>query len=107
MGFISRKGQSIMREIIENPTYMRYEDMEKEFDGRWILITRCEYDELDKFIGGIPVAIADKPFQGQSDGFYDEFKASKYSPMTDINFAHPAGIFSFFSGELKLTEVKA
>ena len=85
---------------------MTYEDMEKEFDGRWILITRCEYDELDKFIGGIPVAVADSPFEGQGDGFYNEFKSPKYAPRTDIDFDYQSGIFSVFSGEIKFAEVK-
>jgi len=90
-----------MRKLIENPTYMEYENMRKEFDGRWILITNCEYGDFGKFIGGIPVAVADTPFEGQRDGFYNKFKDPKYAPRTDRDFDFQPRIFGSFTGEIK------
>ena len=89
-----------MRKIIENPTYMTYEDMKKEFDGKWILITNCVYEELGWLLGGIPVAVADTPFEGQRDGFYDKFKDPKYAPRADKDFDYQSGIFGGFTGEI-------
>jgi len=63
-----------MRKLIDNPSYMTFEEMEEKFIGKWILITNCSYTEHNDLIGGIPVAVADTIFEGQEDGFYDRFK---------------------------------
>ena len=75
-----------MRKLIENPTYMTYKEMEQEFIGKWILITNCNYTEHNELLGGVPVAVADKVFEGQRDGFYNKFKDPKYAPRTDHSF---------------------
>ena len=93
-----------MRKLIENPTFMTFEEMEEKFIGKWILITNCEYGEFRKFIGGIPVAVADTPFEGQQDGFYDKFRDPKYAPRADEDFDYQPGIFGGFTGELKFTD---
>ena len=90
----------LMRKIIENPTYMTYEEMEKEFEKKWILVTNCEYGDFGKFIRGIPVAVADTPFEGQRDGFYDEFKDPKYAPRTDKDFDIQPRLYGGFRGEI-------
>jgi len=92
-----------MRKLIENPVYMTYGEMEEKFTGKWILITNCEYGEFGKFIGGFPVAVADSPFEGQRDGFYNEFKDPKYAPRTDRDFDYESvpGIFGGFFGDIK------
>ena len=86
-----------MRKLIENPSYMTYKEMEQEFIGKWILIANCNYTEYNELLGGVPVAVADKVFEGQSDGFYSEFKDPKYAPRTDRNFNYDnmPGIFGF------------
>ena len=89
-----------MRKIIENPKFMTYDEMEKEFDNKWILIANCEYGEFGKFLGGIPVAVADTPFEGQRDGFYNHFKDSKYAPRTDKDFSFYQRPFDMFAGDL-------
>ena len=89
-----------MREIIEDPVYTTYEDMKNDFDNKWILVANCKYDDDDRFIGGIPVAVADSPFEGQRDGFYDEFRDPKYAPRTDIDFNSYPRLYSPYSGEL-------
>jgi len=64
---------------------MTIEEIEKEFAGKWVLVTNCVYSEYNEVIGGIPVAEADSLFEGQRDGFYDEFKDPKYSPRMSNN----------------------
>ena len=75
-----------MRKLIENPVYMTYEEMEREFDGKWIYITKCNYSPYRELLGGFPVVIADKIFEGQDDGLYDRYMTSEYAPRTDRNF---------------------
>ena len=75
-----------MRRIINDPTYMTYNEMEEKFIGKWILITNCDYSPYQELLGGIPVAVADSVFEGQSDGFYDKFKAPQYAPRADRDF---------------------
>jgi len=82
-----------MRKIIENPTYMTYEDMEEKFNGKWVLIANCVYGEFRKFLGGTPVAVSNIPFKEQDNGLYNEFKDPKYAPRIDINFSYESRIY--------------
>ena len=74
-----------MRKLIENPSYMTYDEIERAFYGFWVFITRCNFDEYSELLGGVPVAVADSPFKGQRDGFYDKFLSPEYEPRTGIN----------------------
>ena len=87
-----------MRKLIENPTYMTYDEMEAKFIGKWILVANCDYTEYSELIGGVPVAVADSIFEGQEDGFYDEFKNPKYAPRAykDFDYDNVPGIMGFF-----------
>ena len=86
-----------MRKLIENPVYMTFEEMEEKFIGKWVLVANCDYTQYSRLIGGIPVAVADTIFEGQEDGFYDEFKDPKYSPRAykDFDYDNIPGIFGF------------
>ena len=88
----------LMRKLLKNPTYMKIEEIEKKFAGKWVLVTNCKYSEYNEVIGGIPVAEADSEFEGQGDGFYDEFKDPKYSPRfsNDMNYDNTPGFVNFF-----------
>ena len=87
-----------MRKLIDNPTYMTFEEMEEKYIGKWILITNCNYSPYRELLGGIPVAVADSVFEGQSDGFYDKFKEPQYAPRTDRDFDYDSvpGVMGFF-----------
>jgi hypothetical protein len=63
---------------------MKYEDIKKQFAGKWVLITNCE-DEGGGVTGGTPVAVADTELEGYNDGFYDKFKNREYKPMLSLN----------------------
>lgn len=89
-----------MRELIENPRYMTYEEMRDAFEGRWVLIVNCNYTEHSKMLGGTPVAVADTVFEGQSDGFYNEFKDPKYAPRNDRFFE--GNVFPDLPGNVSL-----
>jgi len=96
-----------MRKLIENPVFMTYASMKEAFHDKWILITNCEYSERDDFIGGVPVAVADDVFEGQGDGFYDEFKDLKYAPRTDLDFSsEPPPLFRLhgYSDYIEITQ---
>jgi hypothetical protein len=75
-----------MRKLINNPVSMTFDEMEEHYIGKWILVANCEYGEYGDFLRGIPVAVADSPFEGQTDGFYEKFKNKRYSPRTDMDF---------------------
>ena len=91
-------GVTIMRKILKNPTYMTYEEILKKFAGKWVLVTNCVYSEYNQVVGGFPVAEADSAFEGQEDGFYDEYKDPKYSPRMskDMNYDNVPGILGFY-----------
>ncbi|MDR1688671.1 MAG: hypothetical protein LBS21_08690 [Clostridiales bacterium] len=75
-----------MRNLIENPVYMTYEEMKQKFDGKWIYVVNCNYTQYQELLGGVPVVVADEPFEGRSDLFYDQFFSKEYSPRTSRNF---------------------
>jgi len=77
---------------------MTIDEIEREFAGKWVLVTNCVYSEYNQVIGGIPVAVADSEFEGQRDGFYDEFKDPKYAPRfsNDMNYDNIPGFVNFF-----------
>ncbi|MCL2088404.1 MAG: hypothetical protein FWH14_02865 [Oscillospiraceae bacterium] len=75
-----------MRKLVENPVFMTYEEMEKEFAGKWVLVTNCQPNPNHAFSSGFPVAVADRIFEGHKDGFYDKFRAPEYAPRTDYDF---------------------
>jgi len=87
-----------MRRLIENPVYMTYEEMKREFAGKWVLVTNCTPDAGHAFDGGYPVAVADTQFEGQRDGFYDKFKAPEYAPRAyrDFNYEDMPRLLAFF-----------
>ena len=75
-----------MRKLIENPSYMDYDEIKKEFWGKWVLITNCNFTPCQELLGGIPVAVADTVYEGREDGFYSKFRAQEYAPRTYMNF---------------------
>ena len=87
-----------MRRIIENPVFMSYEEMEKAFYGKWILITKCKYNQFQRLLGGIPVVVADSIYEGHKDGFYEKFWTAEYEPRTDRDFDYDniPGLLAFF-----------
>lgn len=54
--------------------------MEKTFDGKWVFVVNANFTSNTKFLGGTPIVVADNVFEGHEDGFYAEFRASKYAP---------------------------
>ena len=88
----------IMRKLIENPVYMTYEEMEKEFAGKWILVANRVDTPTGLTAGGIPVAVADTIFEGQRDGFYEKFRAPEYAPRIDLDFNYDnlPGLMGFY-----------
>jgi len=87
-----------MRKILENPIYMTIEEIEKKFAGKWVLVVNCILSEYNQVLGGTPVTEADSPFEGQRDGFYNEFKDPKYSPRmsNNMNYDDVPGFVNFF-----------
>jgi hypothetical protein len=85
-----------VRQKVDNPVYMSANDIEKEYDGKWVFITNAEYSPHMKFLGGIPVVVADNIFEDQADGFYDEFKDKKYAPRTDMDYTNAPELLNAF-----------
>ena len=79
-----------MRQKIENPIYMTADELENAFDGKWIFVTNAQHTPHLRFLGGIPVVVADDIFEGQSDGFYEEFMTDEYAPRTDMDYTNSA-----------------
>ena len=74
-----------MRQLIENPVYMTIDDMKTNFKGKWIYIAKCNMLEGNELVGGVPVVMADTPFEGDVE-FYDQFRTKEFAPRCDRNF---------------------
>jgi len=74
-----------MRKKIENPVYMSLDDMKVTYKGKWIYIANCNMAEGNDLMGGVPIVVADTPFEGEMD-FYDQFKGTDFSPRCTRNF---------------------
>ena len=76
-----------MRERVNNPVYMKADEIHTTFDGKWVLVTNAEMTDSMDFIGGIPVVIADSIYEGHDDGYYNEFvNNDDYAPCLDLDF---------------------
>ena len=75
-----------MRQVIENPVYMTTDEMKATYQGKWIYIARCVMIERNELVGGVPVVMADEPFEGAADSFYDRFRTKEYAPRCHRNF---------------------
>lgn len=90
-----------MRQRIENPSYMTAEELESTYDGKWVFIVNAKHNPHFRFLGGVPVVVADDIFEGQSDGFYEEFMTKDYAPRTDRDYTDSAPeLLNTFLGSL-------
>lgn len=67
-----------MVEIVENPVMMTYEEMESEYDGKWVYAVNCELTPGDRLISGTPVIVADMQYEGVDTGIYDRYDTDEY-----------------------------
>jgi len=77
-----------MYKIIENPQIMTKEDIDKMFDGKWIYIVKADITKHGELIKGMPVIIADEPYEGTEDGIYDKYNTYEFVKRCDYNLIH-------------------
>ena len=75
-----------MRQAIENPVYMTSDEMKAMYQGKWIYIAKCIMEDGNELVGGVPIVVADEPFEGASDAFYDRFRSKEFAPRCHRNF---------------------
>jgi len=57
---------------------MTYDEIKKEFDGKWVYITHAELTSGLGIIKGMPTVITDKPYENVDSGIYDELENDEY-----------------------------
>ena len=67
-----------MYQIIENPKMLTKVEIDKEFDGKWVYIVKAKFTSSKSLIEGMPVVVADSPFEGNSDGIYEQYDSKEY-----------------------------
>ena len=93
-----------MYNVIENPVMMTETEIREAFDGKWVYIANVNFTPYRELLGGVPVVVADRIFEDQADGFFDEFRDKKYAPRADWDFTEPTpdlvnAFFGSFGGE--------
>jgi len=56
--------------ILENPKRMTENEMRKEFVNKWVYIVDCDFEIGVPMETGVPMVLADSPWEGREDGIY-------------------------------------
>ena len=75
-------------QILENLKMMSAEEIEKTFDGKWVYIVKADITRHGELIKGIPVIVADAPFEGNEDGVYLQYRKPEYEERCAHNLKH-------------------
>jgi len=67
-----------MYQIIENPEILSKSEIDKIFNGKWVYIVKARFTNSKSLIDGMPVIVADFPFEGNSDGIYEQYDVKDY-----------------------------
>jgi len=71
-----------MYTFIENPKRMTKKEMRSEFPNKWVYAVDCDFDIGVPMKTGIPMVLADSPWEGREDGIYrkldDEYERTTY-----------------------------
>jgi len=59
--------------VLDNTKMLTKEEIDANYDGKWVFLTNCEFTPGSKLIRGIPRVIADKQSDGVDDGIYDVY----------------------------------
>jgi hypothetical protein len=79
-----------MVQILENPKMMTKDEIDVEFDGKWVYIVRAIFTNSKGLVEGMPVIIADKPFEGNENGIYEQFDSEEFEIRYARNLKHYA-----------------
>jgi hypothetical protein len=71
---------------------LSYEEIKKEFDGKWVFLTHAELTQGLRIIRGIPTVLADKIYENAKSRIYDEFKKAEYGQTTTTDLRKMSGM---------------
>ena len=63
-----------MYNILDNTEVLTRQEINAQYDGKWVFLTNCEFTPGSTLICGIPRVIADKQAEGVDEGIYDIYK---------------------------------
>ncbi|MCL2500740.1 MAG: hypothetical protein FWE90_10480 [Defluviitaleaceae bacterium] len=93
-----------MYEILQNPKRMSIQEIDDSFDGKWVYVVNCERNERYKTIAGVPVIIADGPFEGVEDGIYAPYDDESYGTKLSHTLLPSLNFFASFSRITRCTK---
>ena len=89
-----------MYQVVENPIMMTEIEIREAYDGKWVYIVKAEITRHGELLSGMPVVVADNPYEGREDGIYMQYRKPEYEQRygCDMNHYEPF-ISSVFSVE--------
>ena len=63
-----------------------YEQLRKEFDGKWLYLVNTLFSDGHEMLKGTPVIIADSELEGLEDGIYEPFHQNTFGMTADADF---------------------
>ena len=80
---------------------MTADEIKVVYNGKWVYIANVNFSPYMELLGGTPVVVADRIFEDQADGFFDEFRDDRYAPRADWDFTEPTpDLVNAFFGSL-------
>ncbi len=76
---------------------MTREEIRQKFDGKWVYIVKTNYDAHSLLLSGVPIVVADKPYDGLHDGVYEKYKQKEYGGKVAYSLLDEPAIVSIFS----------
>jgi len=65
-----------------------FEQLKKEFDGKWIYLVNATFTDDHGLVKAVPVVIADSELEGIEDDIYTQFHSPKYGRKADLDFTN-------------------
>jgi len=89
-----------MYQVIDDPVVMTEAEIREAYDGKWVYIVKADITRHGELLSGMPVVVADSPFEGNADGIYEQYNTKDYEERYgfDMNRYEPF-ISSVFSVE--------
>ena len=86
------KGRTYLE--LDHKEPMTVDEINTLYNGYWVYVVNAEFYNGLKLKKGIPVIIANNPFEGVDDGIYEKYDSPKYGEHFEHILYKPNGFIS-------------
>jgi len=63
-------------------------EIREAYDGKWVYIVKADITRHGELLTGMPVVIADEPYEGREDGIYMQYRKPEFEQRYGRNMNH-------------------